>query len=397
MARKLDAFAVAVGLEYYDDGVNYLAVGDEVTITPNRLVVKEERQYGSIAKQEKYYDDTFYTLDLLIRDGVYTLKGEDYILAEGTDIVDLFGDDNGYSVGRVIYTNGKMAIVYLGTGDEEYFFPEENEPEYDDDLMNDILATLGEMIGEDLITASYSDEQEEVCYTLTQKGYDYLEQSEREEEKDMDNVFGKLGFGKCADTRFALSINGVAVRQANTNKYVVYNKENNEFVDTTDMLINIKDALFVLPAVEINVGDTVLHENKAYYIVGTGREIKAVSYDDCTQTVLIPKSTMFGLKYFTKVFSMFGDNFAATGELFSNPMMLMALMNGEGSNDISKLMLLSSMTKGEGFNNPMVMSMLLNGDNKSDLSTFAMMSMLGNGTNPFTPKAPKAKETKERE
>ena len=45
MARKLDAFAVAVGLEYYDDGVNYLAVGDEVTITPNRLVVKEERQY----------------------------------------------------------------------------------------------------------------------------------------------------------------------------------------------------------------------------------------------------------------------------------------------------------------------------------------------------------------
>ena len=38
------------------------------------------------------------------------------------------------------------------------------------------------------------------------------------------------------------------------------------------------------------------------------------------------------------------------------------------------------------------MSMLLKDDSKSDLSTFAMMSMLGNGTNPFAPKAPKAKD-----
>ena len=91
---------------------------------------------------------------------------------------------------------------------------------------------------------------------------------------------------------------------------------------------------------------------------------------------------------------MFGDNFAATGELFSNPMMLMALIGGDGNTDISKLMLFSSLSKGEGFNNPMLMSMLLKDDSKSDLSTFAMMSMLGNGTNPFAPKATKAKENK---
>lgn len=394
MATKLDAYAVAVGLEYYED---YLAVGDLVVITPNRMIMKDGQQYGSIGKQEKYYDNALETLDILIRDGVYTLTGDDYVILEGTEIMDFVGDEYGNSAGKVIYTDGKMALLYLGTADEEYFFPEENEPDYDEDLMNDILMTLGEMMEQDLVATSYEEEQEEVCYTLTEKGFDYLKQSEREEEKSMDNVFGKLGFGKCADTRFALSINGIAVRQGNTDKYVVYNKENNEFVDTTDMLINVKDALFVLPATEINVGDTVIHENKAYYIVGNGREIKAVSYDDCTQTVLIPKSTMFGLKYFTKVFSMFGDNFAATGELFSNPMMLMALIGGEGNGDISKLLLFSSLSKGEGFNNPLLMSMLLKDDSKNDLSTFAMMSMLGNGTNPFAPKAPKAKETKERE
>ena len=37
MARKLDAFAVAVGLEYYED---YLTVGDLVVITPNRMKMK---------------------------------------------------------------------------------------------------------------------------------------------------------------------------------------------------------------------------------------------------------------------------------------------------------------------------------------------------------------------
>lgn len=390
MARKLDAYAVAVGLEYYQD---YLSVGDLTVITPNRAVTKDGQQYGSIGKQEKYYDKSMEVLDILIRDGIHTLTGEDYIMLEGNEIIDFIADDTGNALGKVIYTDGKIAILYLGTADEEYFFPEEKkEPEYDANLMNDIFTTLSEMIGDDLVSASYEEEQEEVCYTLTPKGLDYLEQSEREEEKSMDNVFGKLGFGKCVDTRFALSINGIAVRQGNTNKFVVYNKENNEFVDTTDMLINIKDALFVLPATEINVGDTVIHENKAYYIVGTGREIKAVSYDDCTQTVLIPKSTMFGLKYFTKVFSMFGDNFAATGELFSNPMMLMALIGGDGNTDISKLMLFSSLSKGEGLNNPMLMSMLLKDDNKNDLSTFAMMSMLGNGNNPFAPKAPKAKD-----
>ena len=338
MAKKLDAFAVAVGLEYYED---YLAVGDLVVITPNRMVMKDDKQYGSIGKQEKYYDNAIEVLDILIRDGVHTLTGDDYVILENTEIADYVGDEYGNSAGKVIYTDGKMALLYLGTADEDYFFPEEKT---DDELFDAVVNTLHELLGDGLIVAEERDG--ELCYSITEEGIDCLTQSEREEERTMDNIFGKFGFGKCVDSRFALSINGIAVRQGNTGKYVVYNKENNEFVDTTDMLINVKDALFVLPATEINVGDTVIHENKAYYIVGNGREIKAVSYDDCTQTVLIPKSTMFGLKYFTKVFSMFGDNFAATGELFSNPMMLMALIGGEGNTDISKLMLFSSLSKG---------------------------------------------------
>lgn len=214
---------------------------------------------------------------------------------------------------------------------------------------------------------------------------------EREERESMDNLFGNLGFGKYKGARFKLSMNGIAVYQPSTGKYAVYNKDNNEFVDVTNLLFDIKDALFLLPAVEVNVGDTVIHEQKPYFIVDTENEIKAVSYEDCTQTILIPKTTMFGIKYFTKVFSMFGDNFAATGDLFSNPMMLMALIEGKSS-DLTQLMLFSSMSKGDLGSNPMALAMMLKGDNGDDsLSTIALMSMLNNGTNPF---APKKKETK---
>lgn len=247
-------------------------------------------------------------------------------------------------------------------------------------------------------------ESDEEYYSLTEEGLKYLEglealanimdenicdlvcpTEEREEKNNMDNLFGNLGFGKITGNRFKLSMNGIAVSQGN-GKYVVYNKDSNEFVDVTNTLFDFKDALFMLPAVEVSAGDTVIHENKAYFIVDTTNEIKAVSYEDCTQTVLIPKSTMFGIKYFTKVFSMFGDNFAATGDLFSNPMMLMALMDGKNS-DLTQLMLFNSMSNGELGSNPMALAMMLKGDKSDDsLSTIALMSMFNNGTNPFAPK-----------
>ena len=294
-------------------------------------------------------------------------------------------DKLGLDSGVVVATKDDLVAVYLGvvelTDDIETAYVEDYPYEDDCDLL-----------------------QETEYYRLTEKGLKYLAEleamrnedehacvcpEEREENSTMDNLFGNLGFGKLRDYRFKLSMNGIAVEQA-TGKYVVYNKDNNEFVDVTNTLFDIKDALFLLPAVEVNAGDTVLHEGKAYYIVDTTNEIKAVSYEDCTQTVLIPKSTMFGIKYFQKVFSMFGDNFAATGDLFSNPLMLMALMDGKDS-DLTQLMLLSSLNKGELGNNPMALAMLLKGDKGNDsLSTIALMSMFNNGTNPFAPKKNKA-------
>lgn len=328
-------------------------------------------------------DDTLYTLR---KDGVCPVNSVKAAFVNARDVERL-----GITQGVCIVTTNGLAVVYCGVI-----------------ALDDQWATVDVYDHYEALLRNQEEEDEE-RYVVTEKGLKYLAElteqlcedictsvcpEEREENSTMDNLFGNLGFGKIKGDRFKLSMNGIAVAQAN-GKYVVFNKESNEFVDVSSMLFDIKDALFLLPAVEVNAGDTVLHEGKAYFVVDTTNEIKAVDYETCTQTVLIPKSTMFGIKYFQKVFSMFGDNFAAAGDLFSNPMMLMALMEGKNS-DLTQMMLFSSMSNGDLGSNPMALAMMLNGDKSNDsLSTIALMSMFNNGTNPFAPKKAKAnkKET----
>lgn len=375
-----DAYVVAslLSTDYTPYLNDKLFIEDGIVLNANRDII------GAVSN---YVEDVLHigpTLEQLRKDGVITR----------TSVNPLFLNENNISEfniesGVVCVCLGEYVVIYCGVVSVDESEIVKAVDVYDDLLSND----------------------DDEYYTLTGEGLKYLDSvlrdltdelcesrigekpcvDEREDSKVMDNLFGNLGFGKLKDNRFKLSMNGIAVYQP-TGKYVVYNKDNNEFVDATNLLFDIKDAMFLLPTVEVNVGDTVIHENKPYFIVDTTNEIKAVSYEDCTQTVLIPKSTMFGIKYFTKVFNMFGDNFAATGDLFSNPMMLMALMEGKNS-DLTQMMLFSSLSNGDLGSNPMALAMLLKSDKNDDsLSTIAMMSMFNNGTNPFAPK--KAKETK---
>ena len=295
------------------------------------------------------------------------------------------------SDGIYVATYGDFGIIYLGCYDlDEYDMFTMYADTVVDYIDDDDTFTLTEKGKELLDSIDFEELVSNVCDALVCDKHCVCPE-ESEENSTMDNLFGNLGFGKLRDPRFKLSMNGIAVRQ-DSGKYVVYNQDKTEFVDVTNTLFDIKDALFLLPAVEVAAGDTVIHEGKAYFIVDTTNEIKAVSYEDCTQTVLIPKSTMFGIKYFTKVFSMFGDNFASAGDLFSNPMMLMALMDGNNS-DLTQLMLLNSLNNGDLGSNPMALAMMLKGDKSNDtLSTLALMSMFNGGTNPFAPKKKADKE-----
>ena len=365
----------------------HLFKNDRVIFYNNDAYDSNDKLIGPISC---YVDDVLSispTLEQFRIDGISPVNAENYAFANSHDL-DGLGLESGIVVGIV----GELAIVYCGCMDlpkqyglidAQQYYDEFNAVEDEERyaITEKGLKYLADI--ENIMAKTAEDIVNEVCSCVCPE--------EREENSTMDNLFGNLGFGKLKGDRFKLSMNGIAVAQPN-GKYVVYNQDNNEFVDATNTLFDFKDALFLLPAVEVNAGDTVIHEGKAYFIVDTTNEIKAVSYDDCTQTVLIPKSTMFGIKYFTKVFSMFGDNFAAAGDLFSNPMMLMALMEGKNS-DLTQLMLFSSLSNGDLGSNPMALAMMLKGDKGDDsLSTIAMLSMFNNGTNPFAPKKKEAKK-----
>lgn len=387
----------------YRDAYILVHLNDGVSITKDTKVEFCE-EYAFIAKTEKVVGIIDNVVDdiLSLDDDLQYLRENNIIPATNCAAFVNSGDreDLGLEAGVVIMVKYDLAVVYCGVINVPNNYGTVNAGDYYDDYATYELTDKGRALVEELqVDDAFELKKEDIAKIVNDAMKSLCEEEcnvcpeEREEKTGMDNLFGNLGFGKLRGDRFKLSMNGIAVAQKDTGKYVVYNKDNNEFVDATNTLFDIKDALFVLPAVEVNVGDTILHENKPYFIVDTTSEIKAVSYDDCTQTVLIPKSTMFGIKYFTKVFSMFGDNFASAGDLFSNPMMLMALMEGKNS-DLTQLMLLSSLNNGELGSNPMALAMMLKGDKGNDgLSTIALMSMFNNGTNPFAPKKKENKTT----
>ena len=359
--RLRDAFCIV----NMDEGYVPVFKDDLIEFDDTLAIVEREDKTVYVGELSNYLCDIdtigFY-LETLRKENIAPHSTDTYVMLSPYQVKD-FGFDHGVVVGH----QNNVVVIYLGVIElqDNMTTTRYEGPTIED---RDIDQLLTDLFGP-LLDNKYEEETE-----------DY----ESEENSVMENIFNG-SFGKLRNDRFKLSMNGIAVYQPSSGKYIVYNKANNEFVDVNDLLFDIKDALFLLPAVEVAAGDTILHEDKAYYVIDTRDGIKAVSYEDCTQTVLIPKSTMFGIKYFTKVFSMFGDNFASTKDLFSNPMMLMALMDGKNS-DLTQLMLMNSLSKGDLASNPMALAMLLKGDKGDNtLSTLAMMSMFNNGTNPFAP------------
>lgn len=203
-------------------------------------------------------------------------------------------------------------------------------------------------------------------------------------EKEETSVFSELGssFGKVYGDQFRLSINGLAVR-GKDGKYVTFNPETRELVEvTTGFFDDMKDLLFLMPATELEVGDIILHQNKPYYVTKVrDNEVKGIDFEEAVENTLIPKTNVFGMKYYTKVFNCLGTNNILGSDLAANPMMAYALMGGKDF-DISKMMMFQALSgQGNGISdfseNPiMLMALMSNENGGGDLSNFAKMQVL---------------------
>lgn len=297
---------------------------------------------------------------------------------------------------RNIYLDNTIVEVKAANGEYIIVAPSE-ESQY----------LIGESIDqepsiEELLKGLFGDTENDMtcekCCDTERKCTVTEENKEEKKVKEETNMFSNLGssFGKIGSDQFRLSINGLAVK-GKDGKYVTFNPETRELVEvTTGFFDDMKDLLFLMPTTELEVGDIILHQNKPYYItVSKDNVVKGIDFEDAIESTLVPKTNVFGMKYYTKVFNCLGTNNILGTDIASNPMMAYALMGGKDF-DLSKIMMFQALSgQGKGIadfsENPiMLMALMSNENGKNDLSDFAKMQILSGLSN----KKKTTKETK---
>ena len=297
---------------------------------------------------------------------------------------------------RNIYLDNTIVEVKAANGEYIIVAPSE-ESQYLIGESIDQEPSIEELL-KGLLGDTENDMACEKCCDTERKCTVAEENKEEKKVKEETNMFSNLGssFGKIGSDQFRLSINGLAVK-GKDGKYITFNPETRELVEvTTGFFDDMKDLLFLMPTTELEVGDIILHQNKPYYItVSKDNVVKGIDFEDAIESTLVPKTNVFGMKYYTKVFNCLGTNNILGTDIASNPMMAYALMGGKDF-DLSKIMMFQALSgQGKGIadfsENPiMLMALMSNENGKNDLSDFAKMQILSGLSNKKKP----TKETK---
>ena len=297
---------------------------------------------------------------------------------------------------RNIYLDNTIVEVKAANGEYIIVAPSE-ESQYLIGESIDQEPSIEELL-KGLLGDTENDMTCEKCCDTERKCTVAEENKEEKKVKEETNMFSNLGssFGKIGSDQFRLSINGLAVK-GKDGKYITFNPETRELVEvTTGFFDDMKDLLFLMPTTELEVGDIIIHQNKPYYItVSKDNVVKGIDFEDAIESTLVPKTNVFGMKYYTKVFNCLGTNNILGTDIASNPMMAYALMGGKDF-DLSKIMMFQALSgQGKGIadfsENPiMLMALMSNENGKNDLSDFAKMQILSGLSN----KKKTTKETK---
>ena len=198
----------------------------------------------------------------------------------------------------------------------------------------------------------------------------------KKENASMRNMFGiDFDFGKVPAGKFKMSFMGLAFATGN-GRYAVYNIEENEFTDVTEMTMDIDGMIMQMPvaAKDVAVGDIIKHKD-SYVIVKGGTEngcITAVDPYRSEEVNIIPTKSIFGYNFVIKVINIFGNMFdkstiaPSEDSPFGNiaPFIMMSAMSDDNNDDnkMMKMLLMSQMMNGQSgidfSKNPIMMFML---------------------------------------
>ena len=207
--------------------------------------------------------------------------------------------------------------------------------------------------------------------------------NEKEKNTMFENVFKGFEFGKA---QVKTSIYGPAFRCGDT--YVSYDKKVENYVDVTELLLDIENMNYRMPiaASAVAEGDYILHQHKWVRVLKilNGGRLEVEDMQERQVVTILPLKNVFGFEFYTKLFC-FADNLF--GEVnaenpFGNLLPLMLMSKDSKNDNLLPLMLMSSGFNGSNAQmNPLMMYALMG--NKSNDNTLLMLMMMngGNGFN----------------
>ena len=190
------------------------------------------------------------------------------------------------------------------------------------------------------------------------------------------NKFGlNIKFGKVPTSEIRMSMYGPAFKSTDG----WFANKDGEYINVDGFLFGEENYCYMLPATEdsLELGDYILHNGGWCRVVDVdkcGRLVVEKIRTHEVVTVLATKN-VFGFEFFTKLVSIFGDNFTATKENpFGNMLPLMLM---DGKSDMKDMLMMSMLSGGKfDMSNPMMMMVLMDDGKKDAFEMMAMMQMM---------------------
>ena len=267
------------------------------------------------------------------------------------------------------YSNEPM---YSNTSDYEYL------KGWDNLRTSKLIYPLDTVSESDLYSISWP--KENPC--LIFKNNDKIMINEKEKNTMFENVFKGFEFGKA---QVKTSIYGPAFRCGDT--YVSYDKKVENYVDVTELLLDIENMNYRMPiaASAVAEGDYILHQHKWVRVLKIlkGGRLEVEDMQERQVVTILPLKNVFGFEFYTKLFC-FADNLF--GEVnaenpFGNLLPLMLMSKDSKNDNLLPLMMMSGGFGNGAQMNPLMMYALMG--NKSNDNTLLMLMMMngGNGFN----------------
>lgn len=216
----------------------------------------------------------------------------------------------------------------------------------------------------------------------------------KEEKKTMMNIKG-FEFGAVNSPLYRMSHLGIAIKNK-AQAFVSYDAKKKQIIDVDLFDFNMQDMIYKMPAAlkDVKAGDVIMHNGIPMFVEGFS-ELGTVVAADEKKTIsdlivvdpvagerktIMPTRSIFGFDFVTKIVSLIDmSNLSASEDApFGNLLPLMMMGGNGGKMDMMTMMMMSQLggktEMTDMFSNPMMMMAMMGDKNDNNMMPLMMMS-----------------------